>query len=162
MKIIDLLGESRIACGADAASKKRALELLAQLIASSDDELTQNVVFDSLLARERLGSTGLGFGVAIPHGRTDQVKKAVGAFVQLAQGVDFDAVDRQPVDLMFALLVPQEATDDHLQTLAALAEMFKQPQARQMLREAKTPEALAEVLRRWSSGEVPRMASSGN
>lgn len=159
---MDLLSGTRVACGAEAASKKRALELLAQLIASSDSSLSQSAVFDSLLARERLGSTGLGFGVAIPHGRTDQVKHAIGAFVQLARGVDFDAVDRQPVDLMFGLLVPQEATDEHLETLAALAEMFKQPEVRQSLREAKTQDALAAVLRRWSSGEAPRMASSGN
>lgn len=159
---MDLLDGTRIACAAEVASKKRALELLAQLIASSDPTLTQNDVFDSLLARERLGSTGLGFGVAIPHGRTGNVKRAVGAFVQLAQGVDFDAVDRQPVDLMFALLVPQEATDEHLKILASLAEMFKQPEVRQKLRESKTQEALAAVLSSWFAGDALRRASSGN
>lgn len=162
MKIIDLLSTTRIACGADVASKKRALELLAQMIAASDPTLTQNDVFDSLLARERLGSTGLGYGVAIPHGRTNQVKQAIGAFLQLSNGVDFDAVDKQPVDLVFALLVPQEATDEHLQLLAALAEMFKRPEVRQRLRDAQNPEALAEVVRSCASSEPPRMASSAN
>jgi len=86
--------------------------------------LVARPIFDSLIGRERLGSTGLGHGVALPHGRFNQSQRAVGAFVKLKKGVDFDAIDRQPVDLVFGLLVPDHYTDEHLKILAYLAEMF--------------------------------------
>ena len=143
---MDLLSVNRIALSANVASKKRALELSSQLLALSQDSLTQNEIFDSLLGRERLGSTGLGEGVAIPHGRLPGVDKAVAAFIQLAKGVDYDSIDQQPVDLIFALLVPQEATEEHLQILAALAEMFKKPELRDALRKATSAEELLALL----------------
>lgn len=124
MQIAEILTPARIAGDVDVTSKKGVLELLANLIAEDTPELTQAEIFDSLCARERLGSTGLGHGVAIPHGRLKGSKLTLGAFVQLNEGVDYDAVDQQPVDLLFALLVPEESTDEHLQILARLAEMF--------------------------------------
>jgi PTS system nitrogen regulatory IIA component len=124
MEIAEILAPERVACGVDCRSKKAALEALAELIAASDYTLKAGEVFDSLFARERLGSTGLGDGVALPHGRRKQGAKTLGAFVKLKAPIDFDALDRQPVDLLFALLVPEECTNEHLQILARLAERF--------------------------------------
>ena len=126
MKIIDLLDSSRIVCHGQASSKKRALEELGQLLSAGQAGLTQESVFESLVGRERLGSTGLGKGIAIPHGRISGQEKAIGAFLKLDEGVDFDAIDGKPVDLMFALLVPEHFTDEHLAILAALAALFEQ------------------------------------
>ena len=102
--------------------------------------IARSQVFDSLFAREKLGSTGLGQGVAIPHGRIKGLKEAVGAFVRLAQPVPFDAPDGQPVSLVFVLLVPEQATEQHLQILSELAQMFSDKALREaMLRGAPTP-----------------------
>lgn len=161
MSLVELLTNERIALSATVASKKRALELSSQLLASHQANLVQNEIFDSLLSRERLGSTGLGGGVAIPHGRVAGIDKAVAAFIQLKEGVDFDAIDQQPVDLVFALLVPQEATDEHLQILATLAEAFKRPELRQALRQAKDIETLLTLLSNGSnSGGASEVYSS--
>jgi PTS system nitrogen regulatory IIA component len=116
--------EERIGCNVEATSKKRVLEQLGQRLAEAVPELDQDMVFDALLERERLGSTGLGKGIALPHARMSHITEALAAFIQLPTGIDFDAIDNQPVDLAFAMLVPQEATDEHLQLLAKLAQMF--------------------------------------
>ncbi len=159
MNIADLLSIQRVVCGAQVASKKRAIELLSQLLASSNESLIQVEVFESLLCRERLGSTGLGHGVAIPHGRMAGLTEAVAAFVQLGEGVDYDSIDQQPVDLLYALLVPQEATDAHLQILASLAEIFKDPDLRERLRQAETAEELHALLTRSSIEETSHAES---
>lgn len=124
MQISDILSENRVRCDVNASSKKAALEVLAELISSGHASLIQTEVFESLLARERLGSTGLGHGIALPHGRLKHSDKTLGAFIRLAQGIDYDSIDRQPVDLLFALLVPEESTQEHLDILSKLAEMF--------------------------------------
>jgi len=130
--------EKRIGCNVEAASKKRVLEQLGQRLAESVPALTQDLVFDALLERERLGSTGLGKGIALPHARMSQVTQAMGAFITLPEGVDFDAIDGSPVDLAFAMLVPEEATDEHLQLLAKLAHMFSDSSFCSALRKAET------------------------
>ena len=124
MQISDILIPERIQCGASSNSKKASLEILADLIAGADPGLTKTEVFNSLLNRERLGSTGLGKGVALPHGRLKHCKKALGAFIRLATPIDYDAIDGKPVHLLFALLVPEESTQEHLDLLAKLAEKF--------------------------------------
>jgi PTS system nitrogen regulatory IIA component len=134
--------EKRIGCNVEAASKKRVLEQLGQRLAESVPELTQDLVFDALLERERLGSTGLGKGIALPHARMSQVTQAIGAFITLPEGVDFDAIDSSPVDLAFAMLVPEEATDEHLQLLAKLASMFSDNAFCTALREAESDQDL--------------------
>ena len=149
MQLADLLTAERVASVADVASKKRALEHLSSLIARGRPSLTTNEVFDSLLARERLGSTGLGHGVALPHGRVKNLDRSIGAFVRLDRGVDFDAVDDQPVDLLFALLVPEKSTDEHLEFLAQLAQMFSGAQLREQLRQQTEPDVLYDILRFW-------------
>ena len=146
MNILDLLSVDRVIVKAPLVSKKRALELSSQLLASSQTNLSQPEIFDSLLGRERLGSTGLGGGVALPHGRIAGLEKAVGAFILLAEGVDFDAIDRNPVDMIFALLVPREATEEHLQILAMLAETFRNTELRDNLRKAADVDQLLALL----------------
>lgn len=138
----DFLTVERISAANPAASKKRVLEEVAGLLASASEALSQGAVFDKLLERERLGSTGLGNGIALPHARMAGVSEARGAFVQLQSKADFDAIDQQPVDLVFGLLVPEEATEEHLQLLARLATLFSDTRFCNRLRKAKNPQAL--------------------
>lgn len=141
----DFITETRIARGLDLSSKKRLLEALARLLASDHPSLNPDTVFERLLERERLGSTGLGHGIALPHARVKEVKEALGAFVSTVKGVDYDAMDGEPVDLAFALLVPESATEEHLQLLAQLAGLFSDPLVRKRLREAESPGAILRV-----------------
>jgi PTS system nitrogen regulatory IIA component len=126
-----LLSPERILLDADVASKKRLLETLAGLL-TSDLEVQQSI-YDKLLERERLGSTALGHGVALPHARLDDVKQPVAAFVRVKAGLDFDSPDGEKAFLALALLVPQEATDEHLQLLAQSAGLFNQASVRDAL-----------------------------
>lgn len=142
----ELLVPARALCQQDIASKKRALELLSELIAESHEELTARDVLNCLVSREKLGSTGLGHGVAIPHGRMPEIGSAVGAAITLKAGVDFDAPDGEPVDLVVGLIVPEESTDEHLHILAGLAEAFSDPDAVRAVREAESPEQLSSLL----------------
>ena len=119
-----------------AASKKRALELAAERLATRFPELDADALFDGLMARERLGSTGVGEGVAIPHCRFDGCSHPVAALVRLAEPVDFDAPDGALVDILFVLVVPQEAHSTHLELLASAARALNDPAYRAALREA--------------------------
>lgn len=122
-------------------SKKRVLEHAAQLLSHADSELTEGI-FERLLERERLGSTGLAGGVALPHARMPGLTQSRGAFLRLDEPVEFDSIDGQPVDLVFALLVPEEATEEHLKLLAELARLFHDPALREKLRHASAEQAL--------------------
>ncbi len=149
MQIIDLITPERVVCCQKSTSKERTLEQISQLLAQSVPQITVNEVFDSLVDREHLGSTGLGRGVAIPHGRINGLQEPAGAFIRLKNGVDFDALDHKPVDLLFALLVPQEAADAHLQLLAQLARMFSDSNFTQRLRATRNNQELYELLQLW-------------
>ncbi|MFO7594414.1 MAG: PTS IIA-like nitrogen regulatory protein PtsN [Pseudomonadota bacterium] len=149
MQVSELLDIDRISCDHHAASKKRVLEQLSRLIADSQMDLSQIQVFDSLISRERLGSTGFGHGVAIPHGRVKGNSKTIAAMVKLQEGVDYDAVDGQPVDLFFALLVPENSTEEHLQLLAQLAEMFSDSEFVAKLRASPDAQTLLEAIKTW-------------
>jgi nitrogen PTS system EIIA component len=138
LKIAQILAPERIVIAADCASKKSVLEKLAELLASAAPELNSQKVFECLLARERLGTTGLGAGIAIPHGRVVHNGQAVGAFLRTSRPIGFDAVDNAPVDLFFALCVPEAATAEHLALLAELARLFSNQQLVAQLREAPT------------------------
>jgi PTS system nitrogen regulatory IIA component len=136
MKISDVLSPELTRCDFSGRSKKRIIEALSQLLAehlNSGHELSERL-FDNFVAREKLGSTGLGKGVAIPHCRTSGVKKIHGCLVKLTHPVDFDAIDDQPVDLIFALVVPEEKNDEHLNTLARVASIMQNDDYRQRLR----------------------------
>jgi PTS system nitrogen regulatory IIA component len=151
MNIGQLLAPERVSRTGEISSKKRVLETLSEMLSTSQPDLSSGEIFDSLISRERLGSTGLGHGVAIPHGRVAGVKNAVAALIKLERGVDFDAPDREPVDLLFALLVPQESTDEHLEILATLARMFADPSTLASLRSADDGDALLDQVRHWDS-----------
>ena len=149
MQLTDFLTTDRIACNVTAHSKKRALEELSELLSHDQQSIRATDIFDCLLSRERLGGTGIGFGVAIPHGRLKDSDHSTAALIQLNHGIDFDAIDNQPVDLLFALVVPEQATEDHLKILALLAAMFKDEKLRSHLREAKSPEEILHLIRDW-------------
>lgn len=145
MQIQSILAPRRTLCGVEGGSKKRTLEILANLIAQDIPTLNADDLFRRLIARERLGSTGLGHGIAIPHCRIENCTGTVGALIKLAHPVDFDAIDGEPVDIVFALLVPEEATDDHLQILATLAGLFSDTEFRNQLRRATSDEELCQM-----------------
>ena len=149
MNIADLISAERVLCNTDVSSKKRTLELLGELIANSQSNFTVREIFDSLIGRERLGSTGLGHGVALPHGRLSKSEQATGAFIKLEHPVNFDAIDQQPVDLVFGLLVPEHFTDEHLKILSYLAEMFSDKVFCEQLRRANSNQAIYESLISW-------------
>jgi len=136
----------RIANGVEITSKKRLLEVLAGLLASAQPQLKDDTIFERLIERERLGSTGLGHGVALPHARLKDLGEAIGAFIHLRRAVDFDAIDDQPVDLAFAMLVPETASEVHLQLLAQLAGLFGEDRFRALLRGAEDPQTLLALL----------------
>lgn len=151
MNIGDLITIDRVSCDNDAASKKRVLDVLSELLAKNQTQLTALDIFSGLLNRERLGSTGLGHGVAIPHTRLSGSEKAIGAVLKLKQGIVFGAADGEPVDLFFALLVPDHFTDEHLQLLAGLAEMFSDKPFCAMLRVTQDASALCHAIKSWQA-----------
>lgn len=143
MPFLDLLPAERVRTGLVVRDKVDLIEQLASLLAGNDDVAGMR---DAFTARERLGSTGLGHGVAIPHGRSDAVHEARAAFVHLAEPVDFGASDGQPVDLVAALIVPAHFTDQHLRLLAELAELFSNAGITSALRAAPDDRTLRDEL----------------
>jgi len=154
MNITSLLSLERIACRNDVGSKKRLLEQLGELLASSSPALSQHEIFDALLNREKLGSTGLGKGVAIPHGRVAGLERPLCALIKLAPALDFDATDGEPVDLVFALLVPENSTEEHLQVLSTIAEIFSNTEICTALRACESSECLLGQLYQWESQRI--------
>lgn len=146
MKFSNLINIDQILLSCEASSKKKAIEIISQLVNDSFPEYTANEVFDSLICRERLGSTGIGHGVALPHGRLQNCIDPIGVFITLAEGIDFDAIDRAPVSILFALLVPQDSTEEHLKILAGLAEFFRQTENRKTLENATSVESVYNIL----------------
>jgi nitrogen PTS system EIIA component len=141
LAMIDLhhiLDVNCVQVGLEAGSKKRAIECGSELIERNYIGISARALFDQLTARERLGSTGLGEGIAIPHCRSDAVSDIVGALLRLAHPVEFDAPDGEPVDLLFLLVVPKGSDDDHLKVLAQLARIFGDASNRRRLRSAAT------------------------
>ncbi|MDM8559532.1 PTS IIA-like nitrogen regulatory protein PtsN [Candidatus Parabeggiatoa sp. HSG14] len=148
MQISDILTPERMLCHVQATSKKRALEYFSKLLAI-DTSLTSHEIFESLLGRERLGSTGLGKGIAIPHARVTQCNVTLAAFLQLEKGIDFDAIDKKPVDLLFALMVPENSTEEHLEILAQLVNMFSEKEFREKLRNVPDCREKFDLLIHW-------------
>jgi len=146
--IAKLLPPANIVLDLEVSSKKRMFEQVG-LLFENNQGIARSLVFDSLFARERLGSTGLGQCVAIPHGRIKGLKDPVGAFVRLRAPVPFDAPDGKPVSLVFVLLVPEQATELHLQILSELAQMFSDRVLREQLGTADDPGALHQAVTAW-------------
>jgi PTS system nitrogen regulatory IIA component len=146
--IAKLLPYSNVVLDLQASSKKRLFEQ-AGLLFENQHGIGSSQVFDSLFAREKLGSTGLGQGVAIPHGRIKGLKEALCAFIRLAQPVPFEAPDQNPVSLVFVLLVPEQATEKHLQILSELAQMFSDKALREAMSRAPDAAALHQLITAW-------------
>lgn len=148
--IAKLLGRDDIVVGLDVTSKKRLFEQAGQHF-ENHHGISKNTVFDALFAREKMGSTGLGLGIAIPHGRIKGLKEARGAFFRLSAPVAFDAPDGQPVSLVFVLLVPEAASEQHLQLLSELAQMFSDKNFREQLAAATDAAAVHALFSQWQS-----------
>ena len=148
--IAQLLTPSNIALDIEADSKARLFDEAGALFERSSG-LARSTVSSSLAAREKLGSTGLGQGIAIPHGRIKGLTKATGAFIRLVQPIAFDAPDGKPVGQLFVLLVPEHATEEHLQLLSELAQMFSERSFRDRLGAAVNPDELLELFRAWKA-----------
>jgi PTS system nitrogen regulatory IIA component len=151
--VAKLLPLSNVLLDLPVSSKKRLFEQVG-LAFENNHGLARSLVFDSLFARERLGSTGLGQGVAIPHGRIKGLKDALGMLVRLQQPVPFDAPDAKPVNLLFVLLVPEQATEKHLQILSELAQMFSDRNLREGMLVAPDAPALHQLITAWQP-DVP-------
>ncbi|MEY3887739.1 MAG: Nitrogen regulatory protein [Pseudomonadota bacterium] len=148
-RLAAILPVEQVLVGIDATSKKRAFEE-AGLLFENLHGLSRALVTDSLFARERLGSTGLGHGVAIPHGRIKGLKSPMAAVFQLAQSIGFDAPDEQPVKLLIFLLVPEAATQKHLEILSEIAELLSNAGLRDGLVASSSAEALHGLIAGWS------------
>lgn len=163
LTIADILTPERVKLDQECTSKKRALELASQIIAGGQEGLEAWAIFDTLLARERLGSTGVGRGIAIPHGKLTDLQAPVGAFMRLSNGVDFNSPDGVPVTLIFAILVPEGGEEAHLAILGQLARRFSDPEFCTAIRKAQSNEIAFSLLTRkvanteepGSPGETP-------
>jgi len=155
MNLGTLISSNAVINNPEIKSKKRALEQLAELLATeashaSAETIDALKIFQLLTEREKLGSTGMGHGVALPHTRTALTDKAIGAFLKLDKGIDFDSPDQQPTDLIFALMVPEQSTDEHLQILAYLATLFSNESFCKTLRDSKNHQAIYNMLINWT------------
>lgn len=146
IRLETILTPGRSLVNVPGGSKKRALEQIANLIGREVPELDTQAVYEALIAREKLGSTGFGNGIAIPHCRLQGFESPVSALLHLDAPIDFDAIDGAPVDLLFVLLVPQAATDAHLELLRQIASMLDRKDVRDKLRSASSNEALYQVV----------------
>jgi len=148
--ISKILLPDNILLDAESTSKKRVFERVG-LLFENNQKIARSQVFDSLFAREKLGSTGLGQGVAIPHGRIAKLRDATAAFVKTTHPIPFDAPDGQPVNLIFVLLVPERATDLHLQILGELAQMFSEASFRNQLLACGDNAGIHQLFCDWNS-----------
>ena len=146
MKFGNLIKIDQIQLNSNASSKKKALETISQIVTENYPEYSTNKIFETLIERERLGSTGIGHGVALPHGRLAECTDTIGVFISLSDGIDYDAIDKKPVKLLFALLVPENSTEEHLKILAKLAKFFRQEDNRQTLENATSAESVYNIL----------------
>lgn len=161
--VSSLLDESRVCCGASITSKKKSLQQIAALLETgigidADEAEVDMDVMDALAAREKLGCTGMGHGIAIPHGRVPFVDQPIAALITLDEPVDFDAADNIPVDVVFGLLMPEDKTDEHLTILATLARFFNEQENRQAVRETTN---VKDLLAAITKADDPGVRSDG-
>jgi PTS system nitrogen regulatory IIA component len=149
MALSDLLPPDGVVTNLSASSRKQVIQSLAELAVRFCDAYTRDIV-DAVLERERLGSTGVGDGVAIPHARVEGVDRVFGVFARLKTPVDFDAIDGRPTDLIVMLLAPEDSSAEHLKALARISRLFRREDMRERLRGAADSDALNAIL----GGEV--------
>jgi len=124
MQLEDILSESRCLSNLEGVSKKRLLTTISEILSNENAHLDADDIFNALMAREKLGSTGLGDGIAIPHCRVPLCTGIIGMLITLEESIDFDAIDGKPVDLIFVLIVPEQQHDEHVKTLGQVAQLF--------------------------------------
>lgn len=146
IRLENILTPGRSLVNVPGGSKKRVLEQIAAVIARDLPDLDGQTIYESLVAREKLGSTGFGNGIAIPHCRLPGCSTPISALLKLSAAVDFDAIDGAPVDLLFVLLVPEAATDEHLELLRQIASMFDREEVREQLRQAQDGASLYQTV----------------
>lgn len=146
MDIQAIVSLDRTECAVQCNSKKRILEIIADIAAKQNENIDQATVLNSLMARERMGSTGIGNGIALPHGRLLGLEKVIAIVVTSTPAIDFDALDEKPVDIFFALLVPEEQTEGHLQTLATVAGKLSDKETIKAIRRATTSDDILSAL----------------
>ncbi len=158
MNLETLISSNAVISNNDIKSKKRALERLAERLADEANRIKQSAdedkidaldIFQLLTEREKLGSTSMGHGVALPHTRTSLTEHAIGAFLKLDEGIDFDSPDEQKTDLIFALMVPEHYTDEHLKILAYLATLFNNANFCQAIRDTSSKDEIYKHLINW-------------
>ncbi len=146
MDVANILKRESIRCESGVRSKKHALDLLSETLANRHEELKAADVLEGLVNRERLGSTGLGHSIAMPHARLEGIEESIGAFLKLAEGVEFDSGDGEPVDLLFGVLVPEDCSDDQIREMQELIQRLRDPAQQQLLRETTDPAELYDLL----------------
>ena len=149
MPLTDLVAPNAVVPALKVNGKKQAIQELAAKAAKLSGQ-NERVIFDTLMQREKLGSTGVGNGIAIPHGKLPKLEKLFGLFARLDRPIDFEALDGQPVDLIFLLLAPESAGADHLKALARVARLMRTPDTAKLLRDSRDAEAIYAVLTRAS------------
>ena len=162
MQIKDFISEQGIIFSPSVSSKKRALEVLSETIAHQDSKLNKNKVLDALLAREKLGSTGLGNGIAIPHCRIHGLQNIYVSVLKLDEGVDYEASDDHVVNFLFCLVVPEDANDDHLQLLASIAELLDNEKLQNSIQECSNATELYQILTQDSNLAAYKVKQSAN
>jgi len=150
IELADLLTVDRIDTGCQLSSKKRLMERITSLLLQGRAQLDRKTVLQTLIERERLGSTGIGNGVALPHGRINGLDDVIGAVVVLANPLDYDAVDNESVRLAFGLLVPAQANEQHLRILAHLARLFDDEMIRNKVFSANDNQEVFDLLTTWT------------
>jgi PTS system nitrogen regulatory IIA component len=145
MAISELLSPQTIFIDTEVTSKKKLLELIAN-IAADKTRLPESTIYNNLLNRERLGSTGLGQGFAVPHARLLELEDTIGCFFRLKEPVNFESPDNQPVDLVFTIIIPQEATEEHLLILSSLARIFSNAEICEAIRAAPGKEEIEKII----------------
>ena len=145
MTISALLSAQSIFLDAEITSKKKLLELIANIVADRT-QLSESAIYNNLLNRERLGSTGLGQGFAVPHARLESLDQTMGLFFRLKDAVNFESPDDQPVDLVFTIIIPEQATEEHLIILSSLAGIFSKPEICEAIRSAASKEEIAQII----------------
>ena len=145
MTISALLSPQRIFLDTEISSKKKLLQLIANIVADQAG-LAESLIYSNLLNRERLGSTGLGHGFAVPHARVENLDKTIGCLFRLKEPVNFESPDNQPVDLVFTIIIPEQATEEHLIILSSLAGIFSRPEICEAIRSAASKEEIAQII----------------
>lgn len=146
MELKAIVSLNRTECAVQCNSKKKILEIISRIAANNNDNIDESTVLTSLLNRERMGSTGIGNGIALPHGRLANLEKVMAIVVTSTPAINFDALDNKPVDIFFALLVPEDQTEGHLQTLASVAGKLSNKDTVKAIRRATTSDDIITAL----------------